>query len=238
MMKKCFVVSPIGQEGSEVRKRADQVFKYIISPVCEEAGFEAIRVDKVNQADSITQTIIDYLVNSELVIADITGHNPNAFYEMGYRASTGRPMIHLKERNENIPFDIAGIRAFDYDLSDLDSVEEIKSRLIKTIGALSFDEQSYQNEDGKTAFKENQNDISQLISILYEIQDEIFQLKGEIHNKDTETIQAIVKASVPTAPIEDPNMAIMKAILPELLKNPNSVKALMELSEEAGKKKK
>ena len=60
-MKKCFVVSPIGQEGSEVRKRADQVFKYIISPVCEEAGFEAIRVDKVNQADSITQTIIDYL---------------------------------------------------------------------------------------------------------------------------------------------------------------------------------
>lgn len=237
-MKKCFVVSPIGQEGSEVRKRADQVFKYIISPVCEEAGFEAIRVDKVNQADSITQTIIDYLVNSELVIADITGHNPNAFYEMGYRASTGRPMIHLKERNENIPFDIAGIRAFDYDLSDLDSVEEIKSRLIKTIGALSFDEQSYQNEDGKTAFKENQNDISQLISILYEIQDEISQLKGEIHNKDTETIQAIVKASVPTAPIEDPNMAIMKAVLPELLKNPNSVKALMELSDEAVKKKK
>ena len=237
-MKKCFVVSPIGQEGSGVRKRADQVFKYIISPVCEEAGFEAIRVDKVNQADSITQTIIDYLINSELVIADITGHNPNAFYEMGYRASTGRPMIHLKEKNENIPFDIAGIRAFDYDLSDLDSVEEVKSRLIKTIGALSFEEQSYQNEDGKIAFKESQNDISQLISILYEIQDEISQLKGEIHNKDTETIQAIVKASVPTAPIEDPNMAIMKAVLPELLKNPNSVKALMELSEGAGKKKK
>lgn len=237
-MKKCFVVSPIGQEGSEVRKRADQVFKYIISPVCEEAGFEAIRVDKVNQADSITQTIIDYLINSELVIADITGHNPNAFYEMGYRASTGRPMIHLKEKSENIPFDIAGIRAFDYDLSDLDSVEEIKSRLIKTIGALSFDEQSYQNEDGKIAFKENQNDISQLIPILYEIQDEISQLKSEIHNKDTETIQAVVKASVPTAPIEDPNMAIMKAVLPELLKNPNSVKALMELSEEAGKRKK
>lgn len=237
-MKKCFVVSPIGQEGSEVRKWVDQVFKYIISPVCEETGFEAIRVDKVNQADSITQTIIDYLVNSELVIADITGHNPNAFYEMGYRASTGRPMIHLKEKNENIPFDIAGIRAFDYDLSDLDSVEEIKSRPIKTIGTLSFDEQSYQNEEGKIAFKENQNDISQLIPILYEIQDEISQLKSEIHNKDTETIQAVVKASVPTAPIEDPNMAIMKAILPELLKNPNSVKALMELSEEAGKKKK
>ena len=66
-MMNCFVVSPIGNEGSEVRKRADQVFKYIISPVCEECGFEAVRVDKVNQADSITQTIIDYLRTAELV---------------------------------------------------------------------------------------------------------------------------------------------------------------------------
>ena len=39
-MKKCFIVSPIGDEGSEIRKRADQMFKYIIAPVCEETGFE------------------------------------------------------------------------------------------------------------------------------------------------------------------------------------------------------
>ena len=84
-MKKCFVVTPIGNEGTEIRRRADQVFKYIISPVCEEMEFEPIRVDMVNQADSITQTILDYLNSAELVIADMSGHNPNAFYEMGYR---------------------------------------------------------------------------------------------------------------------------------------------------------
>lgn len=232
-MKKCFVVSPIGEEGSEIRKRADQVFKYIVSPVCEECGFEAIRVDKINQADSITQTIIDYLISSELVIADITGHNPNAFYEMGYRASTGKAMIHLRERNENIPFDIAGIRAFDYDLGDLDSVEEIKNRLIKTIGTMSFED-----IDNVEVTQESRNDNSQLLPVLYQIQDEIVKLRTEIHDKDTDTIQAIVKASVPTAPIEDPNMAIMKAILPELLKNPNSMKALMELSDISNKGKK
>ena len=37
-------------------------------------------------------------------------------------------------------------------------------------------------------------------------------------------------------PIEDPNMAIMKAILPELLKNPNSIKTLMEFSKGADEK--
>lgn len=237
-MKKCFVISPIGEDGSEIRKRADKVFKYIISPVCEEGGFEPIRVDKVNQADSITQTIIDYLKNSELVIADITGHNPNAFYEMGYRASTGKPMIHLKEKDEKIPFDIAGIRAFDYDLSDLDSVAEVKNRLIKTIETMSYEFDENDNSTSDTLFQDYRSDNLQLLPVLYAIQDEITNLRTEIHSKDTETIQAIVKASIPSAPIEDPNMAIMKAILPELLKNPNSMKSLMELSKVAEKNQK
>lgn len=237
-MRKCFVISPIGEEGSDIRKRADQVYKYIISPVCEECEFEAIRVDKVNQADSITQTIIDYLLESELVIADITGHNPNAFYEMGYRTSTGKPMIHLREKSEKIPFDISGIRAFDYDLSDLDSVAEVKTRLIKTIGAINFEEFAYCASEQMAHSQEVKNDNSQLLSVLYEIQDEIVNLRMEIHDKDTETIQAIVKASVPTVPIEDPNMSIMKAILPELLRNPDSMKSLIELSEAANKRKK
>lgn len=230
-MKKCFVISPIGDEGSDIRKRADQVFKYVISPVCEECKFEAIRVDKVNQADSITQTIIDYLLNSELVIADITGHNPNAFYEMGYRAAIKKPMIHIREKNEKIPFDIAGVRTFDYDLSDLDSVEEVKNRLIKTIGAISFDNFENAKESQEMHMLESHNESFNVLPVLYEIQDDIMRLREEIHNKDTETIQAIVKASVPSIPVEDPNTALMKAIVPELLKNPTSMKALMELGE-------
>lgn len=234
---KCFVISPIGEEGSEERKRADQVFKYIVLPVCEDCGFEPIRVDQMNQADLITQTIIDLLMSSELVIADITGHNPNAFYEMGYRASTGRPMIHLREKDEKIPFDIAGIRAFDYDLADLDSVAEVKARLIKTIGAMSFENQEGKDVSQDSLTQDSRNDSSQLLPVLYEIQDEIINLKMEIHNKDTETIQAIVKASVPTAPIEDPNMTMMKAVLPELLKNPTLMKTLIDISKTSDKSK-
>ena len=240
-MKKCFVVTPIGNEGTEIRRRADQVFKYIISPVCEEMEFEPIRVDMVNQADSITQTILDYLNSAELVIADMTGHNPNAFYEMGYRAAVGKPMIHLKEKSEKIPFDVAGIRAFEYDLSDLDSVAEVKARLAKTIQAFDFSKINQDNENVIDAQvnndeKSKETDV-ELLSVLYEIQDQISDLKNEIHNKDTETIQAIVKASVPTAPVEDAQTSLMKALIPELIRNPNSMKNLMEISEMATKKK-
>ncbi len=237
-MKTCFIVSPIGDEGTEIRKRADQLFKHIISPVCKECDFEAVRVDQINQADSITQTIIDYLKKSELVIADMTGHNPNAFYEMGFRASTGRPMIHMKEKGEQIPFDIAGIRAFDYDLKDLDLVDEVKERLKQTILAFGIDDELEKSDPmDEPEMVEVQNEASQLLPVLYQIQDEIVQLRTEIHNKDTDTIQAIVKAVQPSVPAEDPNTTIMKALIPEMLKNPNSMKALMEIGEMAKKKK-
>lgn len=233
-MKKCFVVSPIGGEGTDIRKRADQVYKYIIAPVCEKCGFEAVRVDQINQADSITQTIIDMLMQSELVIADMTGHNPNAFYEMGFRACTGRPMIHLKEKGESIPFDIASIRAFDYDLTDLDAVAEVKDRLEQTIKSFNISER----QEGESEIIEeiltedaNNTNVSQLLPVLYTIQDQIEELRDEIHNKDTETIQAIVRASQPVMPAEDSNTALMKALLPDLLKNPSLMKNLMQLGE-------
>lgn len=236
-MKKCFVVTQIGSEGSDVRKRADQVFKYIIGPTCEKCGFEAVRVDQINQADSITQTIIDMLGTAELVVADMTGHNPNAFYEMGFRACTGKPMINLKQKGESIPFDIASIRAFDYDLSDLDSVEEIKKRLEQTILSLNIAEdgtENHSNEDDEVKERDNRdrgNGTVDVLPILYEIQDQISQLKEEIHNKDTETIQAVVKASQTPAVVEDPNATLMKVLLPELIKNPSAFKTIMELGE-------
>lgn len=229
-MRKCFVVSPIGNEGSDVRKRADTVFKHIITPVCKECEFKAIRVDHINQADSINQTIIDMLRDADLVIADMTGHNPNAFYEMGYRACTGKPMIHLKEKSERIPFDIANIRAFDYDLQDLDAVEETKKRLIATIKAFVFTDSDNKNNEISITVDPYENVISQILPQLFSIQDQLLQIQADIHSNNAETIHAIIQATQQTAPVEDPNVSILKAMLPELLKNPQSMNTLIQIS--------
>lgn len=228
-IKKCFVISAIGDEGSDIRKNADQVFKYIIKPVCEELGFKPIRADQINESDVITETIINLIKESDLVVADITGHNPNVFFEMGYRASTGKNIIHLRSSGETLPFDVSGVRTFDYSLNDLDSVEEIKNRLRKTIGAMSFDIDDSGTEEAST--KNALQDIAPLMSVLYEIKDEISELKESIRNKDTETIQAVLKAASASTPAETPETAMMKVLLPELLKNPSSFKNLLELSE-------
>lgn len=190
-MKTCFVVSPIGAEGSEIKINADRLFKYIISPVCESCGFEPVRVDKINDSGSITQTIIDKLLSSELVIADITGQNPNVFYEMGYRKCTNKPIIHLRKKGEFIPFGINTLRTFEYDLTDLDNVEETKKRLEQTIATCSFESQ----DDILGQDEESDTHLFPLgiLTMLYQIQDSITELKEQVAKKDTESFQNLMQ---------------------------------------------
>ena len=234
-MKTCFVVSPIGDAASETRSNADKLFRYIINPVCQNCGFEAIRVDQINDSDSITQTIIEKLLSAELVIADISGHNPNVFYEMGYRKCTNKPIIHLKRRGESIPFDVNTVRTFEYDLTDLDSVEEVKNRLQQTIGTFSFESVESISEHGS---EQSMQLFSGILPMLYQIQDSITELKEQISKKDTETIKAIMQTSLNNAAKEESTDAIMiKTLLPELIKNPTAFQSLMKISEMASKSK-
>lgn len=229
LMKSCFVVSPIGDNGSDTRNNADKLFKYIISPVCQSFNFEAIRADQINESDSITQTIIEQLQTADLVIADISGHNPNVFYEMGYRKCTNKPIIHLKRKGESIPFDVNTVRTFEYDLTDLDNVEEIKERLKQTVGTFIFDK-----SDDTSEIDEEQTAkvFSGILPMLYQIQDSITELKEQISKKDTETIQTIMQTSLANAAKEESTDAIMmKVLLPELLKNPQAFNNLMQLAE-------
>ncbi|MCL2573994.1 MAG: hypothetical protein FWE34_05510 [Defluviitaleaceae bacterium] len=174
IMKTCFFVSPIGNENSDIRKNADQLLKYIIEPACH--NFIVERVDQMNDAGSITQTILDSLENADLVIADITGHNPNVFYEMGFRRRTGKPIIHLKRKGESIPFDVSAIRTSEYDLADLDSVESVKNRLTKIVESFSFETEDNQLKGVKDSMTQS------TLPILYEILDSIEVLRNEVTN--------------------------------------------------------
>ena len=219
LIKTCFVVSPIGEPGSETRSNADKLFKYIISPVCKNCGFEAVRVDQINDSDSITQTIIDRLFSSELVIADISGHNPNVFFEMGYRKCTDKPIIHLKKKGEMIPFDVNTVRTFEYDLTDLDNVEETKKRLEQTIATFSFE-----NQANTSRLDEEENQLSLLqgiLAILYQIQDSITELKEQLTKKE-----------------DSADSMMTQMLLSELIKAPESLNHLMQITETANKPKK
>lgn len=226
-MKKCFVVSPIGSEGTEIRSNADKLFKHIIKPVCENCGFEAERVDQLCDADSITQTIVDKLESAELVIADMTGHNPNVFYEMGYRARTKKPMIHLKRKGDSLPFDVNTIRTLEYDLTDLDSVEEVKDRLKKTIESFTFAEATETpNEDAP-----QDNASSAIIPILYQLLDLVTEIKADVKNFPNDTISTIVRSMQPAQPQISPDAAMQMQLMNGFMQNPEAFMRMVEFAD-------
>lgn len=124
MSKKCFVISPIGKEGSDIRLHADDFFDLVVQPALEPFGFEVIRADKINKPSVITNDIIELVQLSDLCIVDLTFSNPNVFYECGRRHEVGKPTIQLIKKGESIPFDLGGIRTIEYDLSTPRSVKE------------------------------------------------------------------------------------------------------------------
>lgn len=234
-MRKCFVVCPIGEEGTEVRINSDKLLKYIIAPVCEACGFEAERIDKRNDSNSITQSIIEALDNADLVIADISGHNPNVFYEMGYRARTKKPMIHLRKKGENLPFDINTIRTFEYDLTDLDSVEEIKDRLVKTVESFQYNEPADEPSQEELPVD---NISSSIMPLLYQILDTMGEVKNEVKNFSTETIRTIINSMQPTQPQMSPDTALQMQLMNGFMQNPDGFMKLFEISEKINKNNK
>ena len=134
--KICFIVTAIGESGTPTRERADNVYKYLIAPVCEELGYRPVRVDHVNAVDNINETVINYLKTAPMVIADMTEHNPNAFYELGFRQARELPLVPIIKVGERLPFDVITTRTVFYD-TDVAKIEDSKENLKSKI--LSFE---------------------------------------------------------------------------------------------------
>lgn len=127
MKKTCFVIMPFGSSSPELKKTFDGVYKGIIVPAIQEAGYEPIREDISATPGSIPKSIVKKLAESEMVVADLTGINPNVFYELGIRHVLSKSgTVLIINKGEVIPFDNASHRVIQYtnELADLDDIHQ------------------------------------------------------------------------------------------------------------------
>lgn len=124
----CFLISPIGHETSEQRQHANLVLGSLIEPALEGLGFRLVRADKISKPGLITAQVIDHIVRSPLVIADLSFSNPNVFYELALRHACRKATVQLIRSSDSLPFDVGQFRTVILDMTDIYSlVPQIES---------------------------------------------------------------------------------------------------------------
>lgn len=136
--KTCFFIAPIGEDGTQTREDSDRVLRRIVRAAVDPLGFNAIRADYIDSPGIITRQVLGLVVESPLVIADLTGHNPNVFYELAIRHAIRKPFVQIIRKNETIPFDVATARTVRYDF-DVDSAQDAIDEITRQIRSLETD---------------------------------------------------------------------------------------------------
>lgn len=126
--KKCFVITPIGPQGSEIRRATDGLLDSVIRPALDGQDFLIVAAHEIDVLGSITLQVMEHIIYDDLVIANLTGLNPNVMYELGVRHAAAKPVIILAEQGTNLPFDVAEQRTLFF-TNDFQGVQELSPKL-------------------------------------------------------------------------------------------------------------
>lgn len=136
-----FVICPFGKPNSPEKERSDSLFENVLDPILKEFNFKVIeRADNDFRQGNIPSQIVEKLINSHLVLADLTDCNANVFYELGIRHSFRKPAINLilKNKTNTIPFDISHERGFEYCLDNANEIKQSKIKLKEILRNIKY----------------------------------------------------------------------------------------------------
>jgi hypothetical protein len=125
----CFVLMPFA-------KRFDSVYSAIQS-ACEqpELLMACTRADNLNKPGHIMEDILRGIVQSEYIIADLTGKNANVFYELGiaHSCNAASQVIIISQSIKDVPFDLRPMRCVHY-TPDINGLRVLQHEIVRTMG--------------------------------------------------------------------------------------------------------
>lgn len=135
--KSIFVVMPFGKESNIAYRNANAAYENVVKPLCEEMGFDVVRADNIASTAVVYDDILQGIRNSDIVIADISGQNPNVMYELGIAHSLRQQttIVITQDNVSNSPFDIKHFRIISYENS-MQGSNTLKNKLRSVIESI------------------------------------------------------------------------------------------------------
>jgi hypothetical protein len=115
----CFVMMPFGAW-------FDRYYQEIYIPAIKEAGFEPVRADELFTTGSVVEQIWEQIEKAKLLLADLSGKNPNVFYELGLAHAAKKPVVFTSAQVEDVPFDHRHLRVIIYEIREPEWAARLK----------------------------------------------------------------------------------------------------------------
>lgn len=122
--RQCFVMMPFAESFNAIYR--------LIHRCCEEQGLTCIRADEDAVPGKITGKIYRFVEESGIIIADMTGKNPNVFYELGLAHAISGNVILLTQSKDDVPFDLLDFMYILYN-NTIDGSEKLAGELSKVL---------------------------------------------------------------------------------------------------------
>jgi hypothetical protein len=108
----CFVMMPF----------ADPIggyYKAIYESAITKAGLRPVRADdEIFATGKIIDQVWSGITAAKVLVAELTGRNPNVFYELGLAHALNKPVVLVSSNQSDVPFDLQHIRVIYYDMRD------------------------------------------------------------------------------------------------------------------------
>jgi hypothetical protein len=187
----CFVIMPFGGW-------LDKYYEDIYVPAIESVGLEPHRADDLFRPSTIVNDIWAYTKRAKLLLADLSGKNPNVFYELGLAHALAKPAILIAESMEDIPFDLRALRIITYNKNAPDWGKLLMTKLQSSMKEVIESPAeavlpaflSVKNEVGKTTVTGKEREF-------IEIKQELDLLRRELRSRSSPDAGSLNEASRP-----------------------------------------
>lgn len=98
-------------------------------PAIKYAGFEPVRADGLFSIGSVMEQIWEQIRKAKVLLADLTGKNPNVFYELGLSHARRKPVVFVSGNLEDVPFDLRHLRVVIYEVREPNWDEKLRKHI-------------------------------------------------------------------------------------------------------------
>ena len=102
--RKCFVIGPIGEPGSDDFENMEYLIDKILNPILNKFACDVTASHRLRKTGSITEQITKEIIESDIVISNLSTLNSNVLYETGIADAIGAPIIRIMQHGTKLPF--------------------------------------------------------------------------------------------------------------------------------------